>query len=106
MSKTAVENLFEQLFTKPEYDALIRAALRAEIKPMAFYRYDEAMALLDLGRSTIARAIAEGELNPCYFGGAPRLRGDELIRWSESGGRTGRNTADVEAERSRKTAAA
>jgi excisionase family DNA binding protein len=105
MSKTAVENLFEQLFTKPEYDALIRAALRAEVKPMAYYRYDEAATLLDLGLSTINRAVNTGQLRPSYFGATPRLRGDELIRWSESGGKTGRSKADFLAEKKRRKAA-
>jgi excisionase family DNA binding protein len=103
---TAIEVISEKMAADPVFKdgfgALLKIAEKPEVKPMAFYTYEEIAYLLSVHYDTIRRAVRSGHLVPEYVGSEPRFRGREILRWLREGGKTGRSRRNLEEEAERK----
>jgi excisionase family DNA binding protein len=80
---------------------MVRVAIKPEIKPGAFYTYEEAATLLGLHNLTITRAVKSGHLHADYIGADPRIRGRSINQWLREGGKTGRSKRNLIEEQER-----
>lgn len=93
--KSGIETLLEQIFSESNAENKIRALLKGEIRPLAFYRYIEVQTLLDISLATVTRAVQKGYLKASFVGSEPRLKGQDVLDWIDAGGKTGWSARDV-----------
>jgi excisionase family DNA binding protein len=96
---TTVQAIAERIFTSDELKGivadLVRLALKPEIKADALYTYVEVSTLLNIGYSTVKRAVENERLQTKYVGSEPRIRGAAILQWLDEGGKTGRSKRNL-----------
>ncbi len=99
MGATTVQAIAEKIFTSDEVKELaadlIRLALKPEIKADALYTYVDVSTLLNIGYSTVKRAVENERLKTNYVGSEPRIRGAAILQWLDEGGKTGRSKRNL-----------
>jgi excisionase family DNA binding protein len=96
---STVQAIAERIFTSEEVKGiaadLIRLALKPEVKAGALYTYVEVSTLLNIGYSTVKRAVENERLKTNYVGSEPRIRGAAILQWLDEGGKTGRSKRNL-----------
>lgn len=97
--ETTVRALAERIFTSDEVKQLtaelIELAFRPEIKPEAFYTWNEVSTLTRVSVRTVQRAAENERLKVHYIGSEPRIRGAAILQWLDEGGKTGRSRKNL-----------
>lgn len=75
-----------------------RSGLRPAIEPSALYPYVDAAIVACVAPITLRRATDAGYLRVRRIGRKTVFLGSDLMAWVESGGKTGRSSADLERE--------